>query len=81
MPGTVAVFKDGLPAAGWTVDTTTGFVTLSPADTASTGHAITASCQFDVPVRFDIDDMKTTINDYNNYSWSSVPLLELRSGS
>ncbi len=80
VPGTVAVFSDGVPATGWTVNTTNGIVTVSAADAATTGRSITASCQFDVPVRFDIDDMKVAINDYNNFSWSSVPLVELRAG-
>ena len=30
------------------------------------------------PVRFDIDQMKVSINDYDNFSWGQIPLIEVR---
>lgn len=51
--GTVAVFKDGVAlGAGWSVDTTTGIVTV--ADTIEDA-VYTASCAFDVPMAIDQD--------------------------
>lgn len=49
--GTVVVAKNGTPLAGgdFTVDTTTGIVTVSGALITDT---ITAGCEFDFPVRF-----------------------------
>jgi uncharacterized protein (TIGR02217 family) len=64
----------------YTLDHTTGILTCHP----SNGVAITADFQFDIPVRFDIDDMAgLTIHTPPEggtpvYSWPSVPLVELR---
>ena len=79
--GTLVVYVNGVPAnpaTDFTVDTTTGIVTLSAALAATTGSLITASCQFDVPVRFDTDEMKVTLENYNNLNWGSITLVELR---
>lgn len=34
--------------------------------------------QFDVPCRFDIDKMKATVDSFERYSWSSIPIIEIR---
>ena len=78
MSGTVVVKENGSTATGWTVDTTTGVVTVSNTTKLTTGHALTVSCEFDVPVRFDTDEMKVSINDYNNFTWGQTPLVGLR---
>lgn len=53
------------------VDLTTGIVT---------GHAAgtVVSFQFDVPVRFDIDDLEAMHIDGDNIEWPDVPIVELR---
>lgn len=76
--GTVVVYDNGVITSDWSVDTTTGVITLGSTTYNTTGHAISVSCQFDTPVRFDIDQMKTSINDYNNFTWGQIPLLEVR---
>lgn len=79
---TFTLFKAGVawPFSGnWALDFNTGIVTITDAPTiASTGVVITCITQFDVPVRFDTDDMKTSINEYNNFSWGQIPLIEVR---
>ncbi|MEF8746652.1 MAG: DUF2460 domain-containing protein [Candidatus Accumulibacter propinquus] len=53
--GTVLIAKNGaLLVSGVTVDTTTGRVTISPAP-AYPADTITGGCEFDIPVRFDVD--------------------------
>lgn len=53
--GTVVVAKNGvLLSSGVTVDTTTGRVTISPAPSYPS-DVITGGCEFDIPVRFDMD--------------------------
>lgn len=53
--GTTLIAKNGtLVNSGVTVDTTTGRVTISPAP-AYPADVITGGCEFDIPVRFDID--------------------------
>lgn len=39
---------------------------------------ITWSGQFDVPCRFDTDNMMPVVDAYNTYSWSSIPIIEIR---
>lgn len=54
------------------VDYTTGIVTMtSGTPTAWTG-------EFDVPCRFDTDQMKVNIENYNAFTWGSVPVVEIR---
>lgn len=39
---------------------------------------ISASCEFDVPVRFDCDYLATTIENYGVYSHHEIPLIEVK---
>lgn len=75
--GTVTLTRNtvAFPSAGhWTLDTTTGQVTLTTPDTA----VYAWSGQFDVPVRFDTDEMKLAVKDQDYYAWEGVPVVELR---
>lgn len=36
------------------------------------------SGEFDVPCRFDIDKMKASVDSFERYSWSSIPIVEIR---
>jgi len=76
--GSVVVYADGFATSDVSIDVTTGIVTLGTMLRATTGAAISASCQFDVPVRFDIDQMKVSIDDYDNFTWGQIPLIEVR---
>ena len=40
--------------------------------------ALTWSGQFDVPVRFDIDQMAVSIEAFQLYTWGQIPLIEIR---
>jgi uncharacterized protein (TIGR02217 family) len=42
------------------------------------GDALTWEGEFDVPVRFDADQMQITMIDKNHYEWQSVQLVEIR---
>ena len=86
--GTVVVYFAGVAqSTWWTVDTTTGLVTLATSATPANGAAITADFQFDVPVRFDTDtmaaqseDIGPAANGVNTMlsSWSKIPIVEIR---
>jgi uncharacterized protein (TIGR02217 family) len=76
--GTVKVYRDGVEATtGWSVDTATGLVTFTTAPTA--GVQITTDFDFNVPVRFDSDQMDVTIETWQLGSWGQIVLVELRS--
>ncbi len=85
--GSVLVEKDGALqtiTTDYTIDHTTGIITFVAAP--ANGHVIKAGFYFDVPVRFDTDDLSqlqfvlayggTPDNDLLSYG--DVPLLEIR---
>jgi len=75
--GTVDIYVDAvLQASGVTVDTTTGIVTFDTAPAG--GEVISADFEFDVPVRFDTDEMAISMDSFDAGNWSSIPLIEVR---
>jgi uncharacterized protein (TIGR02217 family) len=73
--GTVSVAVAGV-AAPFTVDTTTGLVTLAAAP--ASGQAITAAFQFDTPVRFDTDRIEMTLEGFDAARLVAVALIEVK---
>lgn len=75
--GTLNVQVSGAPVT-FTVDTTTGIITIASAPSAS---AVTVSGEFDVPMRFDVDRLAApTIARHPDglvQSWVSVPVVEV----
>lgn len=75
--GSVDIYVDSiLQSSGVSVDTTTGVVTFSTPPT--TDEVITADFEFDVPVRFDTDEMAVSMDSFDAGNWSSIPLIEVR---
>jgi uncharacterized protein (TIGR02217 family) len=75
--GTVKVYRDGVEAAsGWSVNTATGLVTFTTAP--ASGVQVTADFEFDVPARFDSDQMDITIETYQLGSWGQIIIVEIR---
>lgn len=80
--GTVAVYLNGAAqASGWSVDTTTGIVTFATAPAA--GVPVTADFEFDVPVRFDVDQLQARFDAWREsdgealFYVASLPVREL----
>lgn len=73
---TVLVAINGTPTINFTVDPLTGIVTFEdpPADDA----VLTAGFEFDVPVRFDTDQIDGTVDFERSGAISSIPLIEVR---
>ena len=65
-------------AGQFQVDLATGIVTLGSTLAATTGQAIEAACQFDVPARFDSDEIALTLRSHEIGEWPDVPVLEIR---
>ncbi len=75
--GSVSMYKNAvLQTSGVSVNSTTGIVTFStpPANAVT----ITASFEFDVPVRFDTDRLVATMDSFATHSWDDIPLVEVR---
>ena len=81
--GTVQVWvnnvaiAEGVGAGEFAVDTATGIVTLGSTLAAQSGTTVEAACEFDVPVRFNLDKMNVTIAFHDIYDWP-VPVIEIR---
>lgn len=74
--GSVTIGLNGAQLlTGWSVDVTTGLATFASAPAA--GRAVTAGFQFDVPVRFDTDQLALTADNYATYK-SDIPIVEIR---
>ena len=79
--GTVNVWINNVPGVlgtDFTVDTTTGIITLLAPHVATTGVAISVAAQFDVPVRFDSDHFAPSLVDFNAFDWKDIVIVELR---
>lgn len=75
--GTVKVYLDGIEQEdNWSVDTTTGQVTTTLDGT------LTASCEFDIPMRFEQDKIDSQFNAYRSdnkfFDGQGFSLIELR---
>lgn len=77
--GTVTMAIEGTrlyEGVDFSVDLTTGLVTLTEAPTE--GLEVTAGFEFDVPVRFDTDRIATSVASFKAGEVPRVPVLEIR---
>ena len=77
--GTVKVYVDSVEqteTTDYTVDYSTGIVSFLSAP--ATDEEITADFEFDVPVRFDTDQMASSYESFQIHTWQSIPLVEIR---
>jgi uncharacterized protein (TIGR02217 family) len=74
--GTALVALNGVPqASGWSLDATTGLVSFAVAP--ASGVLVQAGFQFDVPVRFESDQLALTLEDFMTQR-GAIGLLEVR---
>jgi uncharacterized protein (TIGR02217 family) len=79
--GTVRVLNNAVEVfspASWTVDTATGIITLASALYTTTGHTIAVASEFDVPVRFDSDQLNASLNGNQLMIWDAIPIVGLK---
>ncbi|MFO0350958.1 MAG: DUF2460 domain-containing protein [Alphaproteobacteria bacterium] len=75
--GSLRIYRNGVEAlSGWSVDVTTGLVSFTSAP--EPGVLVSADFTFDVPARFDSDQMDITIETYQLGSWGQIPIIEIR---
>ena len=76
--GTVKIHKSNhlRGHADYSIDNSTGKIIFNEAP--AVGVIITADFEFDVPVRFDTDELQISLDSFNSGSWSSIPLIEVR---
>ena len=75
--GTVRIAFDAVEQmSGWSVDTTTGIVTFGSAP--GVGVVITAGYEFDVPVRFNADELSINLANFEKGEIPDISLIEVR---
>lgn len=79
--GTVRLAVEGLELsapADFTVDSSTGLITLAPGKIPATGETVTAGFEFDVAVRLDTDFLEINLSDFDAGTIPNIPLVEVR---
>lgn len=64
-------------AANYTIDFDLGTVTFSDPNRPLTGETIKITCEFDVPVRFNVDKMDISLDFFDTESWSNIQVVSL----
>ncbi|MCP8937779.1 DUF2460 domain-containing protein [Alsobacter sp. SYSU M60028] len=79
VPGSVRVAVDGVVRtdAQVSVDPTTGVVAFAPGFTPPAGARVTAGYLFDVPVRFDTDELSVDLDAFAAGEIPRIPLIEI----
>ena len=77
--GTVAVSVDGtlVPESSWHIDTTSGVLQFDNDWIPLSGSVVSAGFEFDVPVRFDMDEITINLKHFRAGDIASIPMVEL----
>jgi uncharacterized protein (TIGR02217 family) len=76
--GSVMVAVNGTPAVNFTLDATTGVVTFLPGSIPGVDAEVTAGFAFDVPVRFDTDQLSINLQNFAAGDIPEIPVVEVR---
>ncbi len=76
--GTILIAVNGAPTTGFVADTTTGLITFNPGNIPGVATVITAGYEFDVPVRFDTDEISINLDHFQAGEIPSIPLIEVK---
>ncbi len=76
--GTVLVGVNGASSTAFTVDVNTGVITFLPGNIPTLGAVVTAGFEFDVPVRFDADEITINLSHFEAGEIPEIPLIEVR---
>lgn len=63
--------------AAWSVDITTGIITFANGFIPPSAAQITAGYEFDVPVRFDTDELDIDVSSFHAGAVPKIPLIEI----
>ncbi len=75
----VRIFLDAVEqteGVDYTYSDVTGIVTFTVAP--AVGEVVTADFYFDIPVRFDVDEMPVSLDHFDTHNWDAINVIELR---
>jgi uncharacterized protein (TIGR02217 family) len=76
--GTVLVAVNGTPTTSFTLDANTGVVAFNAGSIPANAATVTAGFEFDVPVRFDTDQITINLAHFNAGEIPDIALVEVR---
>ncbi len=76
--GSVVVAVNGTATPHFTLDAATGRITFLPGHIPAAGASVTAGFAFDVPVRFDTDQISINLSHFEAGEIPDIPLIEVR---
>jgi uncharacterized protein (TIGR02217 family) len=75
--GTVLVAVNAVPTLGFSLNEQTGVITFNAGNMPAAGAVVTAGFEFDVPVRFDSDEITVNLRHFEAGEIPDIPLLEV----
>jgi uncharacterized protein (TIGR02217 family) len=76
--GPVVIAVNGVPTTSFTLDATTGLVTFLGGSIPGIAAQVTAGFAFDVPVRFDTDQLSINLQNFAAGDIPEIPVVEVR---
>jgi uncharacterized protein (TIGR02217 family) len=76
--GTVLVAVNGASTTAFTLNALTGVITFNAGSIPAAGAVVTAGFEFDVPVRFDTDEITINLRHFEAGEIPEIPLVEVR---
>lgn len=76
--GSIQMVVNGSTSTDFTVNTTTGVITLGAGTHGTTGATVGFAFEFDVPVRFDTDSLNAGCDGNQLFIWDSIPVVGLK---
>lgn len=76
--GTVLIAVNGIATTFYTINTQSGIITFTAGHIPTAGQTIAAGFEFDVPVRFDTDQLTITLSHFAAGEIPDIPLIEVK---
>jgi uncharacterized protein (TIGR02217 family) len=75
--GKVLLAVNGVASTNFTLNATTGLITFNAGFIPANGAVVTAGFEFDVPVRFDTDEITINLSHFEAGEIPEIPLIEV----
>jgi len=76
--GSVTVAVAGVASGNFTLDAAAGIITFTAGHVPAAGQQVTAGFEFDVPVRFDTDQIRINLTAFSAGDIPDIPIVEVR---